>query len=151
MARREKGLSRLGSVLPVMSTCKGEPTCTIKHFRLPRTRLKQVHVDLFGPLPISQGHRCCLTTIDRFTCWPEVMPIPDITAETVTKALIYFGCPSDIVTDRGRQFESVLFQYLAKAIGFHHRRIMAHPAYNGFVELFHRQLKASITCRGNQD
>ncbi|CAK1603651.1 unnamed protein product [Parnassius mnemosyne] len=125
-------------------------------FDLPRARFTFVHVDIIGPFPVSQGYRYCLTAVDRFTRWPEVIPMADITVETVGKALISwisrFGCPTDIVTDRGRQFESSLFQYLGKMIGFKHRRTAAyHPPCNGLVERFHRQLKAAIMCHADSN
>ncbi|CAG9101291.1 unnamed protein product [Plutella xylostella] len=124
-------------------------------YNLPPARFKFVHIDLIGPLPMSSGFRYCLTAVDRFTRWPEVIPIEDMTAETVAKALLSgwiarFGCPTDIVTDRGRQFESSLLHHLSILAGFKHRRTTAyHPACNGLVERFHRQLKAAIMCHSN--
>ena len=126
----------------------------IGSYHLPRARFSTVHIDLVGPLPISQGFRYCLTAVDRLTRWPEVVPIVDITAETVAKALLSgwiarFGCPADIVMDRDRQYKSALFDQF-KLTAFQHKRTTAyHPACNGMVKRFHRHLKASITCHAN--
>lgn len=122
---------------------------------LPSARFQHVHLDLIGPLPSAGGYRYCLTAVDRFTRWPEAVPIIDITAETVAKAFVScwvsrYGCPKEIVTDRGAQFSSALFEQLSKSIGFDHRRTTAyHPQCNGLVERFHRQLKAAITCHAD--
>ena len=109
-----------------------------------------VHVDIVGPLPPSRGFTYLLTCVDRFTCWPEEIPIGNITAETVAEAFVsgwiaIFGTPSTITTDRGRQFESALWSQLTRLLGS--KRIHTtsyHPIANGLVERFHRQLKASL-------
>ncbi|GBP92947.1 hypothetical protein EVAR_84050_1 [Eumeta japonica] len=106
-------------------------------------------------MPISKGYRYCLAAVDRFTRWPEAIPITDMNTETVASALLTcwisrFGCPTDTVTDRGKQFESTLFQHLARVAEFHHRRTTAYHPGDGLVEGFHRQLKTTITCHANE-
>lgn len=124
----------------------------LKEFNLPNSRFKHVHVDIVGPLPNSGGNRYLLTMVDRYTRWPEAVPLPDMLAETVAKAFCNvwvsrFGVPETITTDQGRQFESELFLEMTRLFGTHRVRTTAyHPQSNGLVERFHRTLKAAIMC-----
>lgn len=123
-------------------------------FSSPTQRFEHVHMDLII-MPHSEGFRYCLTMVDRFTRWPEVVPLPDQEASTVAKAfythwIARFGTPIRITTDQGRQFESTLFKELSFLTGSQHIRTTAyHPAANGMVERLHRQLKAAIKCHQN--
>ena len=93
------------------------------NFKFPSARFFHVHIELVRPLPVSSGLRYCLTAIDWYTRWPEAVPLSDITAEAVGKAFVFtwfarFGCPQQIITDQGSQFEARLFKTLAAITGF---------------------------------
>ncbi|KAG7311665.1 hypothetical protein JYU34_002718 [Plutella xylostella] len=117
-------------------------------------RFEHLHVDIVGPLPTTtEGYRYCVTMIDRFTRWPEVVPVRDMTAHTVARAIYEswicrFGCPLFLTSDRGVQFESDLFKSLMKLLGIKKIRTTSyHPIANGIIERFHRSMKVAIKAR----
>ena len=140
-----------------MSACqqakvKRHMVTPLSRFPKRQYRFSNLHIDLVGPLPPSQGFTYLLTVVDRFTCWVEAVPLVDITAETVAQVFVSqwvscFGAPASITTDQGRQFESTLWSHIMKVLGTQRSRTTAyHPIANGLVERFHRQLKAAIRC-----
>jgi transposase InsO family protein len=126
-------------------------TSPLGSFALPSARFEHVHIDIVV-MPVSEGYRYVLTCVDRFSRWPEAIPIENQEAETVARAfysnwIARFGTPLRITTDQGRQFESHLFRNLCILTGTSHLRTTAyHPEANGMVERLHRQLKAAIKC-----
>ena len=86
----------------------------LQHFATPHGCFASVCVDIVGPLNECDGYTYILTAIDRFTRWPEAIPLRDITAKSCANAFLLnwvarYGCPTTILTDRGRQCTSVLW------------------------------------------
>ena len=129
----------------------------LQSFPLAKSRFAHVHLDIVGPIPPSRGFRYLLTMVDRFSRWPEVVPLADIQAQTITDAFISgwvsrYGVCSTVTTDRGSQFESNLFRSLLQQLGITRIRTTGyHPASNGMVERLHRTLKASLMCHSSAD
>ena len=122
-------------------------------FNLPDRRFDHVHVDIVGPLPLPRGKSYLFTMIDRFTRWPEVFPMSDMTTDSCVQAFLQgwisrFGMPLHVTSDRGVQFTSQLWTALSQRLGIHlHHTTAYHPQSNGLVERLHRHLKASLIAR----
>lgn len=121
-------------------------------FVIPDARFKHVHLDIVGPLPLSEGQRYLLTMTDRYSRWPEAAPMVDMEATTVARAfyetwIARYGAPELVTTDQGKQFEATMFASLLKLFGIGRMRTAGyHPKSNGLVERFHRDLKAALMC-----
>ncbi|UYV61070.1 K02A2.6-like, partial [Cordylochernes scorpioides] len=119
-------------------------------------RFSVVHIDLIGPLPSSNGNIYCLTCIDRYTSWMEVVPLPDMKSETVARAfyenwIVRFGAPHTVISDQGKQFTSQLFKDLTTLCGIKLRHSTAyHPQCNGKIERLHRTIKTVIRAHTPQ-
>ena len=104
-------------------------------------------------LPQPRGHTYLLICTDHFTRWPETILSTNTAAKTVVRAFLLkwvakFGAPKSVTTDRGAQFESSLFQSTMQSLGCElYCNTAYHPAANGLVERFHRQLKTSLMAR----
>lgn len=125
----------------------------LQSFTSPDRRFDHIHVDIVGPLPQSRGNTHLLTIIDRFTRWPEAIPLSDTSTATCARALIThwvarFGVPVDISSDRGAQFTSGLWASVTRLLGAKlHHTTAYHPQANGLVERFHRHLKTALKAR----
>ena len=125
----------------------------LQAFEAPGSRFSSIHIDIVGPLPSSNGYTYLFTCIDRYTRWPEAIPMVDATAESCASALLSgwiarFGVPMTITSDQGQQFESHLWKALMNLLVTKRNRTTAyHPQANGLVERFHRHLKSALKAR----
>ena len=115
--------------------------------------LERVHLDFLGPLPkTARGNEYVLMIVDQFTKWVECLPLPSQTAEQTAAALVdqfiaRFGCPLQIFTDRGSNFESNLFTEVCELLRIHKTRTTPYrPSANGQVERYNRTLMDAVRC-----
>ncbi|GFY53534.1 transposon Ty3-I Gag-Pol polyprotein [Trichonephila inaurata madagascariensis] len=142
--------------MPTMQKVQRHTVSPIQPFAPTVERFQHVHIDLVGPFPPSDGFTFLLTCIDRYTRWPEVIPVSDISDETVAKSFITnwisrFGVPAIITTDQGGQFQSRLLYSLKQMLEI--RRIRTtpyHSSSNGMVERLHISLGQRVSCASEE-
>ena len=121
-----------------------------------------VGVDFMTDLPSSDGFDSIMVTVDHGLTKGLVLTATTKEGLTTDKtAQLYidniysrFGLPDSIISDRGPQFDSELFQTLCKALGIKSKLTTAfHPQANGGTERTNReiQLYLSIFCINNPE
>ena len=115
--------------------------------------MEKVHLDFLGPLPkTAAGNEHVLMVVDQFTKWVECIALPNQTSEVTARAVVNnffcrFGCPFQIVTDRGTNFESKLFKSVCELLQIHKTRTTPYrPSANGQVERYNRTLMDAVRC-----
>ena len=121
--------------------------------------LERVHIDILGPFtPSKKGNQYVLVIVDQFTKWLECFPLPRQGAEEVAKCVVdgfisRFGCPLEIHTDQGKNFDGKLFTSVCDLLQIVKTRTTPYrPRSNGQVERYNRTILQLIRCflRGNQ-
>lgn len=142
-----------------MSQC---PECNRYHRgKLPRQGFLQtipfgepwekLSIDITGPHPKSRRDNIyILTMMCQFSKYVEVAALPNQEAATVAKALVEtvivrYGCPLQILSDRGTNFESKLFQELCQLLGIDMIGSTSYkPTTNGMIERFHGSINRML-------
>ena len=110
-----------------------------------------VALDVLGELPeTDNGNKYILVVSDYFTKWVEAYPMPNQTAQTtadifVREFVTRLGCPRQLHSDQGRNFESTLCQEMCKILDIRKTRTTPyHSRGDGLVERFNRTLQAML-------
>ncbi|KAK3104816.1 hypothetical protein FSP39_010929 [Pinctada imbricata] len=114
-------------------------------------RFERIAMDIAGPFPKTRdGNSYILVIADYFTKFTEIFPIRNIEAETVTETVFKgwikrYGCPQEIHSDQGAQFESQVFQEMCRFLKINKTRTTPyHPRSDGMVERLNRTIKDMI-------
>lgn len=109
-------------------------------------------LDFVGPLPETRsGSKWILVAIDNCTKWPVARACARADVKTVAQflydeILMNFGCPDEILTDRGAQFMAQVLELYMENQKIHHLKTSAyHPRTNGLVERLNGFIQKMIT------
>ena len=110
-------------------------------------------VDIVGPLPADRRHEFIIVFVDCYSRFTILVPASNHTADTVSEALLrhvvpYFGTPRRLLSDRGREFVSEVWEKLTTTLGI--QRFLTspyHPEGNSIKERSHRTMNNMLRAR----
>ena len=105
-------------------------------------------IDIIGPIKptASNGHKYIIVVIEYFSCYMEVVSLPNVTAQSMKEFIdkrlnCKFGLPHHIVSDNGVQFQGVTAEFLKEHKIEHHKSSPYRPQANGAVEAANKTVK----------
>ena len=106
-----------------------------------------VSIDVIGPLPVDgRGNRYIVTMMDVYSRYLIASPVRNHRTSTVRRCLYesvvaYFGAPRSILSDRGTEFTSIIWESLANMLGTKIKLTSPYyPQGNAVIERSHRTL-----------
>ena len=110
-------------------------------------------MDIVGPLPADRQHEFIIVFVDCYSRFTILVPASNHTADTVSEALLrhvvpYFGTPRRLLSDRGREFVSEVWEKLTTTLGI--QRVLTspyHPEGNSINERSHRTMNNMLRAR----
>ncbi len=136
------------------------PTGKLLPLPVPNRPWSHLGVDFVTDLPASNGNTCILVIVDRFSKSCRLIPLKNLPTAMVTAELMFnhvfrnFGIPEDIVSDRGPQFISRVWQNFFKLLGVTVSLSSGYdPQTNGQTERKIQEIGRFLRtfCHGHQD
>ena len=129
------------------------PAGLLRPLPVPSRPWSHIAMDFVTGLPLSNGFSTILTIVDRFSKAVHYVPLEKLpTAEEMTHLLTthvvrLHGIPTDIVSDRGPQFTSRVWQSFCRGIGATVSLTSGyHPQSNGQAERANQSLEDTLRC-----
>jgi hypothetical protein len=114
---------------------------------------QRMAMDIVGPVPVSnKGNTNILVMIEYVTRYVIAVPLKNTKAPTIMRKFIKHvinteGIPSEILTDQGKNFQSIAMEELCKQLGIKQLRTTAyHPQTDGAVERVNRTIGDMLTA-----
>ena len=129
------------------------PAGLLHPLAIPSRPWSHIAVDFVTGLPPSEGHDTILTIIDRFSKAVHYVPLTKLPSASEMANLLSLhvvrlhGIPLDIVSDRGPQFTSKVWQAFCRGIGATVSLTSGyHPQSNGQAERANQSLEDTLRC-----
>jgi hypothetical protein len=136
----------------INSSTRGLKTHSIQPMPPVAQPFERIGIDFLQNLRETRlGNKHCITLIDYATRFVLAKPVKRMDSEETIKFLyeevmMKFGCPFEIISDRGGAFCSEEMEQFLSFYSIRHLMTSPyHPQTNGMVERMHRELKKMIS------